>query len=62
MRVLSFKLNDDLYKVLRLVAAAQGKPMSVVIREALERYLREACESARPYEGKCRPGPTRAST
>ena len=50
--MLSFKLEDDLYRVLKLVAAAQGKPVSVVIRDALRAYLREVCDGARPYVGK----------
>lgn len=52
MREVCFKVEEDVYRVLRLVAEAQGKPVSAVIREALERYLREVCDGARPYVGK----------
>ena len=50
MRVLSFKLEDDLLEMLEEYARKRGLPKSEVIRRALRAYI--STDRDRPYVGK----------
>ncbi|AMD31285.1 ribbon-helix-helix protein, CopG family [Acidilobus sp. 7A] len=50
MRVLSFKLEDDLLELLEEYSRKRGIPKSEVIRRALKQYIN--AERDRPYVGK----------
>jgi len=41
MQAISLRLEPAQYKRLRLLSFAKGKPMSLLIRDALEEYLKE---------------------
>ncbi len=50
MKVLSFKLEDDLLELLEEYSRKRGLPKSEVIRRALRQYI--GTERDRPYIGK----------
>ena len=54
MKVVTLKLPDDIYLLLKEYANRRNIPMSDIIRRALIRYLREENLEAkdRPYYGK----------
>ncbi len=41
MQAISLRLETAQYKRLRLLSFSKGKPMSILIRDALEEYLKE---------------------
>lgn len=41
MQAISLRLEPAQYKRLRLLSFAKGKPMSLLIRDALEEYLKQ---------------------
>jgi predicted transcriptional regulator len=41
MQAISLRLEPAQYKRLRLLSFSKGKPMSILIRDALEEYLKE---------------------
>ncbi|MCE4611677.1 MAG: DUF6290 family protein [Desulfurococcales archaeon] len=51
MRVVSFKITDDLLEMLEEYARKKGMSKSEVIRRALEAYIREKPQ-IKPYIGK----------
>ncbi|MCE4604507.1 MAG: DUF6290 family protein [Aeropyrum sp.] len=51
MRVVSFKIEEDLLELLEEYARKKNTTKSEIIRRALERYLKEKPD-VRPYVGK----------
>lgn len=51
MRVVSFKIDEDLLEMLEEYARKKGMTKSEVIRRAIEAYIREKPQ-IRPYIGK----------
>lgn len=51
MRVVSFKVPDDLYDALRELARLEDRSASSIIRSALEAYIRQRHEKLAPYVG-----------
>ena len=53
MRVVSFKVSDEEYAMLRELAAFEDRPLSVIIRAALEEYVqKKRAKLMQPYNGK----------
>ena len=53
MRAVSFKVSDDLYDALRELAAFEDRPLSVIIRAALEEYVqKKRAKLMQPYNGR----------
>jgi hypothetical protein len=58
-RPFATKLREDLYRNLKLLAAAEDKPIQTLLEEAVEQFLEDHKFSARPPE--VREGGTRYS-
>jgi hypothetical protein len=47
-RLFASKMRDDLYRSLKLLSAAEGKPIQTLLEEAVTRYLSDRRFSEKP--------------